>query len=53
MDGAQAGIIVPAEPEQGLTYREEHYAGEAEDAAEVLSVEGKARGAVRHASATL
>ena len=42
VDGAQAGIIVPAEPEQGLTYREEHYAGEAEDAAEVLSVEGKA-----------
>ena len=43
VDGAQAGIIVPAEPAQGLTYREEHYAGEAEDAAEVLSVEGKAQ----------
>ncbi len=42
VDGAQAGIIVPAKPEQGLTYREEYYAGEAEDAAEVLSVEGRA-----------
>jgi hypothetical protein len=41
VDGAEAGIIVPAEPKQGLTYREEYYAGHAEDAAEVLSVEGK------------
>jgi hypothetical protein len=41
VDGAQAGIIVPAEPKQGLTYREEYYAGHAEDAAEVLSVDGK------------
>ena len=42
VDGAQAGIIVPAEPKQGLTYREEYYAGHAEDAAEVLGLEGKA-----------
>jgi hypothetical protein len=41
VDGAQAGIIVAAEPKQGLAYREEYYAGKAEDAAEVLSVEGK------------
>jgi hypothetical protein len=41
VDGAEAGIIVAAEPKQGLMYREEYYAGEAEDAAEVLSVEGK------------
>jgi hypothetical protein len=41
VDGAQAGIIVPAEPKQGLTYREEYYAGHAEDAAEVLGVDGK------------
>jgi hypothetical protein len=41
VDGAQAGIIVAAEPKQGLVYREEYYAGEAEDAAEVLGVEGK------------
>jgi hypothetical protein len=43
VDGAQAGIIVPAKPKQGLTYREEYYAGHAEDAAEVLGVNGKAQ----------
>jgi hypothetical protein len=37
VDGAQAGVIMPAEPKVGLTYRQEHYAGEAEDAARVLS----------------
>jgi hypothetical protein len=42
VDGAQAGIVVPAKPERGLTYREEYYAGEAEDAAEVLSIDGRA-----------
>jgi hypothetical protein len=41
VDGAEAGIIVPAEPKQGLSYREEYYAGHAEDAAEVLSADGK------------
>jgi hypothetical protein len=42
VDGAQAGIIVPAEPRVGLQYRQEHYAGEAEDAAEVLSLDEQA-----------
>jgi hypothetical protein len=42
VDGAQAGVIVPASPEPGLTYRQEHYAGEAEDAATVLSVDERA-----------
>jgi len=37
VDGAQAGVVVPADPEQGLKYREEYYAGHAEDAAEVLN----------------
>jgi hypothetical protein len=41
VDGAEAGIIVPAEPKQGLSYREEYYAGHAEDAAEVLGANGK------------
>jgi hypothetical protein len=41
VDGAEAGIVVAAEPKQGLAYREEYYAGKAEDAAEMLSVEGK------------
>jgi hypothetical protein len=43
VDGAQAGIIVPAKPEQGLEYREEYYAGQAEDVAEVLSLDGRAQ----------
>jgi hypothetical protein len=38
VDGAQPGVIVPAHPKQGMTYREEYYAGQAEDAAEVLNV---------------
>jgi hypothetical protein len=39
VDGAQAGVIVPAEPEVGMTYRQEYYEGEAEDAGEILSLD--------------
>lgn len=38
VDGAQAGVIMPGDPQVGLTYREEYYAGEAEDAGEVMSL---------------
>jgi hypothetical protein len=38
VDGAQPGVIMPAHPEAGLAYREEHYAGVAEDRAEVFSL---------------
>ena len=38
VDGAEAGVIVPAKPEVGLTYRQEYYEGEAEDAGEILSL---------------
>jgi hypothetical protein len=31
VDGAQAGIILPADPRPGLAYRQEYYEGEAED----------------------
>lgn len=41
VDGAQPGIAVPADPEPGLSYREEYYAGQAEDAARVLAVDEK------------
>jgi hypothetical protein len=41
VDGAQPGILVPGDPEVGMAYRQEYYAGEAEDAAEVLSLEEK------------
>jgi hypothetical protein len=37
--GAQAGIIMPAEPEVGLSYRQEYLAGEAEDRASVFSLD--------------
>ena len=37
VDGAEAGVIVPAKPEVGLTYRQEYYEGEAEDNGEVLA----------------
>lgn len=38
VDGAQAGIVMPADPQAGMTYRQEYYAGEAEDRAKVLSL---------------
>ena len=41
VDGAQPGVVVPADPKQGMTYREEYYAGHAEDAAEVLNVDSQ------------
>ena len=39
VDGAQAGIIMPANPRDGMAYRQEYYKGEAEDRAEVLSTD--------------
>ena len=39
VDGAQAGILLPADPQPGMTYRQEYYAGEAEDLARVLSID--------------
>ncbi len=43
VDGAYAGVIMPAKPEVGQSYRQEYYKGEAEDQAEVLSVDAKAK----------
>jgi hypothetical protein len=43
VDGAQAGVVVPAEPRPGLSYRQEHYAGHAEDEAEVLRLDAQVR----------
>jgi hypothetical protein len=42
VDGAQAGIVIPAAPKVGMTYRQEYYAGEAEDEGEILSLSEKA-----------
>lgn len=38
VDGALPGIIMAADPTPGLAYRQEYYAGEAEDNGEVLSL---------------
>ena len=38
VDGAQPGVIMPADPQPGMAYRQEYYAGEAEDNGAVLAV---------------
>ncbi|HYU93909.1 MAG TPA: hypothetical protein VEN95_10600 [Actinomycetota bacterium] len=38
VDGAQPGVVMPADRQVGLAYRQEYYAGEAEDNAEILSL---------------
>jgi hypothetical protein len=38
VNGAQPGVIMPADPQVGLSYRQEYYAGEAADAATILSI---------------
>jgi len=38
VDGAEAGIAMPANPKPGMTYRQEYYKGEAEDKAGVITV---------------
>jgi hypothetical protein len=42
VDGAMAGIVMPANPTDGMRYRQEYYKGEAEDNGEVLSAEEQA-----------
>jgi hypothetical protein len=42
VDGAEPGIIMPADPEPGMTYRQEFYAGEAEDEGEIISLDEQA-----------
>lgn len=39
VDGALPGIIMPADPQPGMKYRQEYYKGEAEDNGEVLSLD--------------
>jgi hypothetical protein len=38
VDGAQPGVVMPADPKPGLSYRQEYYAGEAEDNAAIFTV---------------
>jgi hypothetical protein len=37
VDGAQPGIVMPAKPTVGLSYRQEYYVGHAEDRASIMS----------------
>jgi hypothetical protein len=53
VDGAQPGVVVPAGPRPGMAYRQEYYAGEAEDRAEVLSVEEQVEVALGHYAGAL
>jgi hypothetical protein len=39
VDGALPGIIMPADPQDGMRYRQEYYEGEAEDNGEILSLD--------------
>jgi hypothetical protein len=41
--GAEAGVIMPAQPRVGLSYRQEYDAGNAEDRARVLSLDQRAK----------
>ena len=38
VDGAEAGVVMPANPQAGMEYRQEYYAGEAEDQGAVVTV---------------
>ena len=39
VDGAQPGIVLPADPQPGMAYRQEYYEGHAEDRGEILRVD--------------
>jgi len=41
VDGAEAGVIMPANPKPGMAYRQEYYEGEAEDHGAILSTDEK------------
>jgi len=43
VDGALPGMIMPADPEVGMTYREEYYKGHAEDAASIIGTDAFAK----------
>ena len=42
VDGAEAGVVMPAHPRPGLRYRQEYFKGHAEDRARVLSLREQA-----------
>jgi len=42
VDGAQPGIILPADPQEGQSYRQEYYKGKAEDEGAIVSLDAQA-----------
>ena len=42
VDGAQAGVVMPARPRPGMRYRQEYYPGHAEDKASIVSLREQA-----------
>jgi len=48
VDGAEPGIAIPAHPEPGLAYRQEYYAGKAEDNGAILATGQQAETASGH-----
>jgi hypothetical protein len=38
VDGAQPGVVMPAHPKRGMTYRQEYYKGHAEDRGQIFSL---------------
>ena len=52
-NGAQAGVALPAHPTPGLTYREEYYAGQAEDRAKVLALDQQVEAPAGHFTGAL
>jgi hypothetical protein len=53
VNGADAGVIMPAHPEAGMTYREEYYKGHAEDRSKVLSLDEQAESPFGHFTGAL
>jgi hypothetical protein len=53
LDGAQAGIIMPAHPRVGMRFRQEHYAGHAEDRAKIVSLRERVKVPLRRYKRTL
>lgn len=48
VDGAQAGVALPGRPRPGLRYRQEHYAGHAEDRGSIVAVGEQAQTPAGH-----
>jgi hypothetical protein len=53
VDGAEPGIIIPAQPEPGMSYRQEYYAGEAEDRGTIVALDTQAEVPAGHYEPTL